>query len=100
MHICGFIMLEKYFQKYRQNVIGIDQEFETAYGKQKIVYADWTASGRLYRPIEEKLKILRSRDNPWGFYHNELTKNQRDKKQVFDFTPTRRRGRVPQRRAG
>ena len=48
-------MLEKYFQKYRQNVIGIDQEFETAYGKQKIVYADWTASGRLYRPIEEKL---------------------------------------------
>jgi isopenicillin N synthase-like dioxygenase len=43
-------------------------------------------------PIEEKLKILRSRDNPWGFYHNELTKNQRDKKQVFDFT---REGRDP-----
>jgi len=38
------------------------------------------------QPIDEKLKILRSRDNPWGFYHNELTKNQRDKKQVFDFT--------------
>ena len=37
-------------------------------------------------PIEEKLRILRTRDNPWGFYHNELTKNQRDKKQVFDFT--------------
>jgi len=48
-------MLEKYFQKYRKNVIGIDQEFETAYGKQKIIYADWTASGRLYKPIEEKL---------------------------------------------
>jgi selenocysteine lyase/cysteine desulfurase len=48
-------MLEEYFQKYRKNVIGIDQEFETAFGKQKIVYADWTASGRLYKPIEEKL---------------------------------------------
>jgi selenocysteine lyase/cysteine desulfurase len=48
-------MLEEYFQKYRKNVIGIDQEFVTPYGKQKIVYADWTASGRLYKPIEEKL---------------------------------------------
>ena len=37
-------------------------------------------------PIETKLEVLRTRDNPWGFYHNELTKNQRDKKQVFDFT--------------
>jgi len=37
-------------------------------------------------PIETKLAQLRTRDNPWGFYHNELTKNQRDKKQVFDFT--------------
>jgi isopenicillin N synthase-like dioxygenase len=37
-------------------------------------------------PIDAKLSVLRTRDNPWGFYHNELTKNQRDKKQVFDFT--------------
>lgn len=37
-------------------------------------------------PIAARLEVLRSRDNPWGFYHNELTKNQRDKKQVFDFT--------------
>ncbi len=48
-------MLEQYFQKYRENVIGSNQEFETPYGKQKIIYADWTASGRLYKPIEEKL---------------------------------------------
>ncbi len=38
------------------------------------------------RPVAEKMQILRSRDNPWGFYNNELTKNQRDKKEVFDFT--------------
>lgn len=47
--------LENYFLKYRKNIIGIDQEFESPYGSQKIIYTDWTASGRLYRPIEEKL---------------------------------------------
>lgn len=47
--------LEHYFHQFRQNIIGIDQEFETPFGKKKIVYTDWTASGRLYRPIEEKL---------------------------------------------
>ncbi|OIQ20142.1 MAG: selenocysteine lyase [Flavobacterium sp. MedPE-SWcel] len=47
--------LERYFDKFRQNIIGIDQEFESPYGEQKIIYTDWTASGRLYRPIEEKI---------------------------------------------
>ena len=47
--------LEHYFQQFRKNIIGIDQEFETPFGIKKIVYTDWTASGRLYRPIEEKL---------------------------------------------
>ncbi len=47
--------LESYFQKFRHHIVGIDQLFETPFGKQPIVYADWTASGRLYRPIEERL---------------------------------------------
>ncbi len=47
--------LETYFQQFRSNIIGIDQEFESPFGKKKIIYTDWTASGRLYRPIEEKL---------------------------------------------
>jgi selenocysteine lyase/cysteine desulfurase len=47
--------LELYFQQFRENIIGIDQEFESPYGKKKIIYTDWTASGRLYRPIEEKM---------------------------------------------
>ena len=47
--------LEHYFQQFRKNIIGIDQEFETPFGKKKIIYTDWTASGRLYRPIEEKI---------------------------------------------
>lgn len=37
-------------------------------------------------PIEDKSQLLRTRSNPWGFNNNELTKNQRDKKEVFDFT--------------
>lgn len=48
-------MLEQHFTSFRNNIIGIDQEFNSPFGKQKIVYADWIASGRLYRPIEEKL---------------------------------------------
>ena len=47
--------LEAYFQPFRENIIGIDQTFRTPFGDTKIVYADWTASGRLYRPIEERL---------------------------------------------
>lgn len=47
--------LEVYFSSFREHIVGLDQEFESPYGKQKIIYADWTASGRLYRPIEEKL---------------------------------------------
>ncbi len=47
--------LELYFQQFRDNIIGVNQEFESPYGHQKIVYTDWTASGRLYRPIEEKI---------------------------------------------
>ena len=47
--------LELYFKKFRNQIIGIDQEFVSPFGTKKIIYTDWTASGRLYRPIEEKL---------------------------------------------
>lgn len=47
--------LENYFQKFRENIVGINQSFESPYGKKDIIYADWTASGRLYKPIEEKM---------------------------------------------
>ena len=49
--------LETYFNDFRKNIIGIDQTFESPKGKIKIVYVDWTASGRLYRPIEEKMML-------------------------------------------
>jgi selenocysteine lyase/cysteine desulfurase len=47
--------LEEYFQKFRSQVIGINQEFHTPFGKRRIIYADWTASGRLYYPIEQRI---------------------------------------------
>ncbi len=46
--------LEKYFDQFRKNIVGIDQEFESPFGSKKILYADWIASGRLYVPIEQK----------------------------------------------
>ena len=47
--------LERYFEPFRANIVGHGQTFRSPYGEQRIVYADWTASGRLYRPIEERL---------------------------------------------
>ncbi|HEU4551510.1 MAG TPA: aminotransferase class V-fold PLP-dependent enzyme [Chitinophaga sp.] len=48
--------LEEYFSAFRQHVIGLHQTFESPFGVKEIVYADWTASGRAYRPIEEYLQ--------------------------------------------
>lgn len=47
--------LERHFEPFRTNTVGHGQTFVSPYGEQRIVYADWTASGRLYRPIEEAL---------------------------------------------
>ena len=63
--------LEQYFQPFREQIIGFGQKFNTPYGEQPIVYADWTASGRLYGPIEE---VLRKNIAPFvGNTHTETT---------------------------
>lgn len=54
--------LEKYFEPFRRNIVGIDTTYQSPYGRQKIIYADWIASGRLYGPIEDKIK------NDFGLY--------------------------------
>jgi selenocysteine lyase/cysteine desulfurase len=63
--------LEDYFSSFRKNIIGIHQTFQSPFGIKKIVYADWTAAGRAYRPIEECIhkEIL-----PWlANTHSETT---------------------------
>lgn len=47
--------LENYFKTFRENTIGNGLTFETPFGTKNLVYADWTASGRLYAPIEKQL---------------------------------------------
>jgi selenocysteine lyase/cysteine desulfurase len=47
--------LEEYFNTFRQGIIGINTMFTTPYGTKRIIYGDWTASGRLYQPIEDKI---------------------------------------------
>ena len=45
----------KYFSQFRNNIIGNELKYESPYGIQKMIYADWIASGRLYKPIENKI---------------------------------------------
>jgi len=47
--------LIKHFAEFRKHIVGDDQVIVTPYGEKKMIYADWIASGRLYRPIEDKL---------------------------------------------
>jgi len=41
--------LENYFKTFRDNIVGINTKVDN----QTILYTDWTASGRLYQPIED-----------------------------------------------
>lgn len=46
---------ETYFDPFRRHIVGIDQSFRSVHGDRRIVYADWTASGRLYEPLERRI---------------------------------------------
>lgn len=47
--------LERRFQSIREQTIGYDATVHTPYGIKPLLYADWTASGRLYRDIESRM---------------------------------------------
>ena len=49
--------MQDYFLKYRNGIIGIDTHIPTPTGENlPIVYADWTASGRCFSPIENRIQ--------------------------------------------
>ncbi|WP_018623599.1 aminotransferase class V-fold PLP-dependent enzyme [Kangiella aquimarina] len=45
--------LVEHFAPFRQGIIGENHRYDSAPNGESILYADWTASGRLYRPIED-----------------------------------------------
>jgi selenocysteine lyase/cysteine desulfurase len=47
--------LDHFFAPFRAGIIGLDHAFVGPCGEQRLLYADWTASGRLYAPIERCL---------------------------------------------
>jgi len=49
-------MLEKYFAPFRKNIAGYQQTFQSPFGQKRIIYADWTATGRAYWPIEKYIQ--------------------------------------------
>ena len=49
--------MEQYFLKYRNGIIGQKSKINTPIHESiDLVYADWTASGRTYLPIEERIR--------------------------------------------
>ncbi len=53
------INLDQHFAQFRRNIVGDKLKHNFPFGKKSVVYADWTASGRLYQPIEDYIsKIL------------------------------------------
>ena len=50
--------LENYFDRFRRQTVGHDAVFTTPFGEQRLVYADWIASGRLYAPIERRISEI------------------------------------------
>lgn len=49
--------MEEFFSKYRAGIIGHDQTIRTPHHESiRLIYADWTASGRTYLPIEERIR--------------------------------------------
>jgi isopenicillin N synthase-like dioxygenase len=59
------------------------------HGVPETIMTDTLAVARQFfsLPRETKRAYLRSVKNPWGYYDRELTKNARDKKEVFDIGP-------------
>ena len=52
------VNLEAHFEKFRENTLGRNIEIDTICGKKPLIYTDWIAEGRMYGPIEDRLKEM------------------------------------------
>jgi isopenicillin N synthase-like dioxygenase len=70
----------------------------TGHGIADSVIADLFGAMRRFfaQPASAKRTILRTAENPWGYFDQELTKNTRDWKEVYDFGPADGEAIVPQ----
>ncbi len=49
--------MDKHFQQFRNEIIGINFKLRCPDGKNRpLIYADWVASGRSYAPIEDRIR--------------------------------------------
>jgi selenocysteine lyase/cysteine desulfurase len=48
--------LAAHFARFEAGIVGRDLHITTPYGTKRVVYADWTASGRAYGPLEDRLR--------------------------------------------
>lgn len=49
--------MENYFSKFKKGIIGINHKICTPKKESiKLIYGDWTASGRMYQPIEDNMQ--------------------------------------------
>jgi selenocysteine lyase/cysteine desulfurase len=76
--------LESYFKQFRRQTIGHRQTYTTPFGRQRMVYADWIASGRLYSPIE---KIITETIGPFvGNTHTGTSENGKLMTQAYHLS--------------
>lgn len=77
------VSLEVYFSQFRNQIVGIDATFKTSYGEMPLIYADWIASGRLYRTIENK--IVESFGPMVGNTHSEASETGRTMTAAYQY---------------
>jgi selenocysteine lyase/cysteine desulfurase len=51
----GATELERSFEPFRRQIVGIDQVIQSPFGARPLIYADWTASGRLHAVVERQI---------------------------------------------
>lgn len=50
------MQFEDHFERFRRDIVGIDRQIPNPFGESNpLLYVDWTASGRGFRPVERRM---------------------------------------------